>query len=192
MERISNISRETKETRIQAALSLSGGLVEIDTGIGFFDHMLHAWAFYAGFGLTLTAKGDLEVDGHHTVEDTGIVLGHALREALGDKEGIRRFGSSYVPMDEALAFTALDFSGRPFLVYDADMPQVQIGAYDACLTEEFMRALAMNSGLTLHMQVQYGRNAHHITEALFKSLGLAMKDAVKIEGAGVTSTKGVL
>ena len=192
MERISNISRETKETRIQAALPLSGGLVEIDTGIGFFDHMLHAWAFYAGFGLTLTAKGDLEVDGHHTVEDTGIVLGHALREALGDKEGIRRFGSSYVPMDEALAFTALDFSGRPFLVYDADMPQVQIGAYDACLTEEFMRALAMNSGLTLHMQVQYGRNAHHITEALFKSLGLAMKDAVKIEGAGVTSTKGVL
>ena len=110
MERISNISRETKETRIQAALWLSGGPVKIDTGIGFFDHMLHAWAFYAGFGLTLTAKGDLEVDGHHTVEDTGIVLGQALREALGDKVGIRRFGSAYVPMDEALAFTALDFS----------------------------------------------------------------------------------
>lgn len=192
MERISNISRETKETRIQAALSLSGGLVEIDTGIGFFDHMLHAWAFYAGFGLTLTAKGDLEVDGHHTVEDTGIVLGQALREALGDKVGIRRFGSAYVPMDEALAFTALDFSGRPFLVYEADMPQARMGAYDACLTEEFMRALAMNSGLTLHMRAQYGRNAHHITEALFKSLGLAMKDAVKMEGTGVTSTKGVL
>ena len=192
MERISNISRETKETRIQAALSLSGGLVEIDTGIGFFDHMLHAWAFYAGFGLTLTAKGDLEVDGHHTVEDTGIVLGQALREALGDKVGIRRFGSAYVPMDEALAFTALDFSGRPFLVYEADMPQARMGAYDACLTEEFMRALAMNSGLTLHMRAQYGRNAHHITEALFKSLGLAMKDAVKMEGTGVTSTKGAL
>ena len=192
MERISNISREPKETRIQAALWLSGGPVKIDTGIGFFDHMLHAWAFYAGFGLTLTAKGDLEVDGHHTVEDTGIVLGQALREALGDKVGIRRFGSAYVPMDEALAFTALDFSGRPFLVYEADMPQARMGAYDACLTEEFMRALAMNSGLTLHMRAQYGRNAHHITEALFKSLGLAMKDAVKMEGTGVTSTKGVL
>ena len=192
MARISNISRETKETRIQAALWLSGGPVKIDTGIGFFDHMLHAWAFYAGFGLTLTAKGDLEVDGHHTVEDTGIVLGQALREALGDKVGIRRFGSAYVPMDEALAFTALDFSGRPFLVYEADMPQARMGAYDACLTEEFMRALAMNSGLTLHMRAQYGRNAHHITEALFKSLGLAMKDAVKMEGTGVTSTKGVL
>ena len=192
MERISNISRETKETRIQAALWLSGGPVKIDTGIGFFDHMLHAWAFYAGFGLTLTAKGDLEVDGHHTVEDTGIVLGQALREALGDKVGIRRCGSAYVPMDEALAFTALDFSGRPFLVYEADMPQARMGAYDACLTEEFMRALAMNSGLTLHMRAQYGRNAHHITEALFKSLGLAMKDAVKMEGTGVTSTKGAL
>ena len=192
MERISNISRETKETRIQAALWLSGGPVKIDTGIGFFDHMLHAWAFYAGFGLTLTAKGDLEVDGHHTVEDTGIVLGQALREALGDKVGIRRFGSAYVPMDEALAFTALDFSGRPFLVYEADMPQARMGAYDACLTEEFMRALAMNSGLTLHMRAQYGRNAHHITEALFKSWGLAMKDAVKMEGTGVTSTKGAL
>ena len=192
MERISNISRETKETRIQAALWLSGGPVKIDTGIGFFDHMLQAWAFYAGFGLTLTAKGDLEVDGHHTVEDTGIVLGQALREALGDKVGIRRFGSAYVPMDEALAFRALDFSGRPFLVYEADMPQARMGAYDACLTEEFMRALAMNSGLTLHMRAQYGRNAHHITEALFKSLGLAMKDAVKMEGTGVTSTKGAL
>ena len=192
MERISNISRETKETRIQAALWLSGGPVKIDTGIGFFDHMLHAWAFYAGFGLTLTAKGDLEVDGHHTVEDTGIVLGQALREALGDKVGIRRFGSAYVPMDEALAFTALDFSGRPFLVYEADMPQARMGAYDAYLTEEFMRALAMNSGLTLHMRAQYGRNAHHITEALLKSLGLAMKDAVKMEGTGVTSTKGAL
>ena len=192
MARISNISRETKETRIQAALWLSGGPVKIDTGIGFFDHMLHAWAFYAGFGLTLTAKGDLEVDGHHTVEDTGIVLGQALREALGDKVGIRRCGSAYVPMDEALAFTALDFSGRPFLVYEADMPQARMGAYDACLTEEFMRALAMNSGLTLHMRAQYGRNAHHITEALFKSLGLAMKDAVKMEGTGVTSTKGAL
>ena len=193
MARTADYVRKTKETDISLHLNLDGtGSSSINTGIGFFDHMLHAWAFYAGFGLTLTAKGDLEVDGHHTVEDTGIVLGQALREALGDKVRIRRFGSAYVPMDEALAFTALDFSGRPFLVYEADMPQARMGAYDACLTEEFMRALAMNSGLTLHMRAQYGRNAHHITEALFKSLGLAMKDAVKMEGTGVTSTKGVL
>ena len=192
MSRSAQISRTTKETDISLRLDLEGGPVQVDTGIGFFNHMLTAFAFYARFGLELTARGDLEVDGHHTVEDTGIVLGQALREALGDKVGIRRFGSAYVPMDEALAFTALDFSGRPFLVYEADMPQARMGAYDACLTEEFMRALAMNSGLTLHMRAQYGRNAHHITEALFKSLGLAMKDAVKMEGTGVTSTKGVL
>lgn len=191
MARISNISRETKETSIQARLNLGGGEVRVDTGIGFLDHMLHAMAFYAGFGLDLTARGDLNVDGHHTVEDTGIVLGQAIREALGDKRGIRRFGSAYVPMDEALAFTSLDFSGRAFLVFDADMPQERIGDYDSCLTEEFMRALAFNGGITLHQRGVYGKNAHHITEALFKSLGLAMKDAVRVEGQEVTSTKGV-
>ena len=192
MARISNISRETKETSIQARLNLGGGEVRVDTGIGFLDHMLHAMAFYAGFGLDLTARGDLNVDGHHTVEDTGIVLGQAIRAALGDKRGIRRFGSAYVPMDEALAFTSLDFSGRAFLVFDADMPQERIGDYDSCLTEEFMRALAFNGGITLHQRGVYGKNAHHITEALFKSLGLAMKDAVRVEGQEVTSTKGVL
>ena len=192
MARISNISRETKETSIQARLNLGGGEVRVDTGIGFLDHMLHAMAFYAGFGLDLTPRGDLNVDGHHTVEDTGIVLGQAIREALGDKRGIRRFGSAYVPMDEALAFTSLDFSGRAFLVFDADMPQERIGDYDSCLTEEFMRALAFNGGITLHQRGVYGKNAHHITEALFKSLGLAMKDAVRVEGQEVTSTKGVL
>ncbi|MCI6362144.1 imidazoleglycerol-phosphate dehydratase HisB [Intestinimonas butyriciproducens] len=192
MARISNISRETKETSIQARLNLGGGEVRVDTGIGFLDHMLHAMAFYAGFGLDLTARGDLNVDGHHTVEDTGIVLGQAIREALGDKRGIRRFGSAYVPMDEALAFTSLDFSGRAFLVFDADMPQERLGDYDSCLTEEFMRALAFNGGITLHQRGVYGKNAHHITEALFKSLGLAMKDAVRVEGQEVTSTKGVL
>ena len=192
MARISNISRETKETSIQARLNLGGGEVRVDTGIGFLDHMLHAMALYAGFGLDLTARGDLNVDGHHTVEDTGIVLGQAIREALGDKRGIRRFGSAYVPMDEALAFTSLDFSGRAFLVFDADMPQERIGDYDSCLTEEFMRALAFNGGITLHQRGVYGKNAHHITEALFKSLGLAMKDAVRVEGQEVTSTKGVL
>ena len=190
--RTAQIKRETKETQIACTLSLDGGTIDIKTGIGFFDHMLTALAFYAGWGLELRVSGDLHVDGHHTVEDAGIVLGHALREALGDKKGIRRFGSAYVPMDEALCFTALDFSNRPFLMFDADMPQPMIGAYDACLTAEFMRALAMNAGITLHQKCFYGENAHHITEGLYKSLGLAIKDGVKIEGTGVVSTKGVL
>ena len=192
MSRSASITRTTKETDISLTLSLDGGEREISTGIGFFDHMLTAFAFYAGFGLTLKAKGDLEVDGHHTVEDVGIVLGQALREALGDKRGIRRFASAYIPMDEALCLTALDFSGRAFLVFDADMPQERIGAYEACLTEEFMRALAVNAGLTLHQKCLYGKNAHHITEALFKSLGVAVREAVEVTGRGVTSTKGVL
>lgn len=187
-----SISRKTKETNISATLCLDGGEVSVSTGIGFFDHMLTAWAFYGGFGLELEAAGDLHVDGHHTVEDVGIVLGQALKAALGDKRGIRRYGTAFVPMDEALCRTVLDFSNRPFLVFDAEMPQPIIGDYDACLTEEFMRALAVNAGLTLHQKALYGKNAHHITEALFKSLGLAMKDAVRIEGGGVVSTKGVL
>ena len=190
--RTATITRTTKETDITLNLSLDGGEVKVSTGIGFFDHMLTALAFYADWGLELTVKGDLYVDGHHTVEDTGIVLGQALKEALGDKKGIRRFGSSFVPMDEALCFTALDFSNRPFLVFDADMPQPMIGDYDSCLTVEFMRAVAMNGGITLHQKCHYGANAHHITEGLFKSLGLAIKDAARIEGAGVVSTKGVL
>lgn len=186
------IQRKTKETDIRLSLALEGGEVEVSTGIGFFDHMLTAFAFYGGLGLELTVKGDLEVDGHHTVEDVGIVLGQALSRALGDRKGIRRFASAYIPMDEALCFTALDFSNRPYLVFDAAMPQPMIGGYDACLTEEFMRAFAVNSGLTLHMKCLYGKNAHHITEALFKSLGVAVKEAVAVTGAGVTSTKGVL
>ena len=190
--RTSAICRTTKETDIDLNLSLDGGEVKVSTGIGFFDHMLTALAFYAGWGLVLNVKGDLEVDGHHTVEDTGIVLGQALKEALGDRKGIRRFGSAFVPMDEALCFTALDFSNRPFLVFDADMPQPRIGDYDSCLTVEFMRAVAMNGGITLHQRCHYGANAHHITEGLFKSLGLAIKAAVTVEGSGVVSTKGVL
>ena len=186
------IQRKTKETDIRLSLALEGGEVEVSTGIGFFDHMLTAFAFYGGLGLKLEVKGDLEVDGHHTVEDVGIVLGQALSRALGDRKGIRRFASAYIPMDEALCFTALDFSNRPYLVFDAAMPQPMIGGYDACLTEEFMRAFAVNSGLTLHMKCLYGKNAHHITEALFKSLGVAVKEAVAITGTGVTSTKGVL
>lgn len=192
MARMAEIKRETKETQITLRLNLSGGEIRVRTGIGFFDHMLHALAFYAGFGLEVDAKGDLDVDGHHTVEDTGIVFGQALARALGDRNGIARFGTAYVPMDEALARTVLDISNRPFLVFEGDMPQAVIGQYDSCLTEEFMRAVAVHAGLTLHQSVLYGKNAHHMTEALFKSLGLALKQAVAVQGSGVTSTKGVL
>ncbi len=190
--RAAEIERKTKETQVTVSLNLEGGDLTIDTGIGFFDHMLHAMLFYAGFGGTVICKGDLYVDGHHSVEDTGIVLGQALRAALGDKVGIRRFASSCVPMDESLEFCALDVSGRPFLVFHADMPQERIGDYDSCLTLEFMRALAMNAGLTLHLKCEYGLNAHHITEGLFKALGLALKEAVRVESDVVTSTKGAL
>ena len=183
--RTSVIERNTKETNISLSICLEGGEVSVSTGIGFFDHMLTALFFYSGIGAKITVKGDLHVDGHHTVEDTGIVLGKAVREALGDKKGIRRFASAYIPMDEALCFTALDFSGRAYLVFDAVMPQERIGDYDSCLTEEFMRAFAVNAGLTLHQKCLYGSNAHHITEAIFKSLGVAIKDAIKIEGDNV-------
>ena len=192
MARSAAIERNTKETQIQLTVNLDGGEVRVDTGIGFFDHMLTAFGFYAKIGLTVQATGDLEVDGHHTVEDVGICLGQALKEALGDRQGIRRFGSSYVPMDEALTFTALDFSNRPYLVFDAEMPQAQIGSYDSCLTREFMRAVAVNAGITLHQKCFYGCNAHHITEGLFKSFGMSVRDAVRQEGSGVVSTKGVL
>ena len=186
------IERKTKETCVSVDLCLDGGTVSVSTGIGFFDHMLTALAFYAGWGLTLSAQGDLHVDGHHTVEDVGIVLGQAMRGALGERTGIRRFGCTYVPMDEALCRTVVDISNRPFLVFRAEMPQAVVGSYDACLTEEFMRAVAVNAGLTLHQECLYGGNSHHITEALFKSLGLALKDACRADSQGVTSTKGVL
>lgn len=191
-QRACSISRRTKETQIEATLSLNGGELHIHTGIGFFDHMLHALAFYAGFGLDLNVQGDLDVDGHHTVEDTGIVLGQALTGALGDKVGITRFASAYVPMDEALARTVLDISGRPFLIFEGTMPQPMIGGYDSCLTEEFMRAFATHGGITLHQCVLYGKNAHHMTEALFKSLGLCLKTAVSPGREGISSTKGLL
>ena len=192
MARTASITRNTKETQIELTLDLDGGATDIQTGIGFFDHMLNAFAFYGGIGLTLRATGDLEVDGHHTVEDVGICLGLAMKEALGDRTGIRRFASAYIPMDEALCLAALDFSNRSFLAFDAEMSQDRIGAYDSCLTEEFMRAFAMNSGLTLHLKALAGKNAHHITEALFKALGVAVREAVQVTGTGVVSTKGVL
>lgn len=190
--RCAEISRKTKETDISLSLCLEGGAVSVSTGIGFFDHMLTALAFYAGWGLTLRVEGDLYVDGHHTVEDTGIVLGQAFRQALGDKVGIRRFGTAYVPMDEALCRTVLDCSNRPYLVFQANMPQPMIGGYDSCLTKEFMQAFAVHGGITLHQTCEYGDNAHHITEALYKSLGMALKEAAQVVGSGVTSTKGVL
>lgn len=192
MSRTAQITRNTKETQISLQLDLDGGEVKVNTGIGFFDHMLTALAFYAKIGLDLTARGDLHVDAHHTVEDVGIVLGQALRQALGDKIGIRRFASAFIPMDEALCQCALDFSNRAYLHFDAELPQERIGEYDSCLTEEFMRALAMNSASTLHLRALYGKNAHHMTEALFKALGVCIYDASRITGAGVTSTKGVL
>ena len=190
--RCAEISRKTKETDISLSLCLEGGAVSVSTGIGFFDHMLTALAFYAGWGLTLRVEGDLYVDGHHTVEDTGIVLGQAFRQALGDKNGIRRFGTAYVPMDEALCRTVLDCSNRPYLVFQANMPQPMIGGYDSCLTKEFMQAFAVHGGITIHQTCEYGDNAHHITEALYKSMGMALKEAAQVVGSGVTSTKGVL
>ncbi|MBR2176888.1 MAG: imidazoleglycerol-phosphate dehydratase HisB [Clostridia bacterium] len=187
------VQRVTKETQITAEVDLDGGEVVISTGIGFFDHMLNAFAVHGGFGLKIDAKGDLEVDCHHTIEDTGIVLGKAFDQALGDKGGIARFGSFYVPMDEALGFCSLDISGRPFLVFDAQFPEERIGGYDSCMTEEFMRAFAYNSGITLHLQSLYGKNSHHITEALYKALAHALRAAVaRTSTDKPLSTKGVL
>ncbi|CDZ24152.1 Imidazoleglycerol-phosphate dehydratase [[Clostridium] cellulosi] len=190
--RTAKISRKTKETDISAILSLDGGECEISTGIGFFDHMLTAFAVHGGFGLKLKVKGDLEVDGHHTVEDTGIVLGQAFSKALGDKSGIARYGSFYVPMDEALALCVVDVSGRPYLVFDDVFDGQMIGGLDSSLIVEFLRAFAFNAGITLHINVMYGKNAHHMAEAVFKSLGHALKAACAITGSDVLSTKGVL
>lgn len=186
-------SRETRETQISVRLALDGGETKIQTGIGFFDHMLQAFATHGGFGLQVQVQGDLFVDGHHTVEDTGIVLGRAFRQALGDRSGIARFGSFYVPMDETLAFAAVDVSGRPFLVFQAEFPQQVVGAYDACLTEEFFRAFAMNAEMTLHTRVEYGKNSHHMIEAMFKAVAHALRLAVAETMPGqVLSTKGSL
>lgn len=190
--RTAQISRKTRETDITASLNLDGGKCEISTGIGFFDHMLTAFAVHGGFGLTLKAAGDLEVDGHHTVEDTGIVLGQAFAKTLGDKSGIARYGSFYIPMDEALALCVVDVSGRPYLVFDDPFQNEIIGGFDACLVTEFLRAFAFNAGITLHMNILYGKNAHHMAEAVFKSLGHALKSACTQTGGAVLSTKGVL
>lgn len=191
--RTSNIERNTKETKINIELNLDGGEVEASTGIGFFDHMLTAFGVHGGFGLKVEVKGDLEVDTHHTAEDTGIVLGKAFRQALGDMSGIERYGSFSIPMDESLAQVSLDISNRPFLVFNAKFEQELCGDYETCVTEEFWRAFAMNSGITLHINVPYGTNAHHQIEAIFKAVAHALKIAVaKNSDGAVLSTKGVL
>lgn len=191
--RIAVIERNTKETQISVELNLDGGNVEISTGIGFFDHMLTAFGVHGGFGLKVKVIGDLEVDTHHTVEDTGIALGMAFKQALGDMSGIVRYGTFSVPMDEALAVCTLDISNRPFLVFKVSFEQELCGDYETCVTEEFFRAFAMNAAVTLHIQVPYGANAHHEIEAVFKAVAHALNIATrKNQDGSVLSTKGVL
>lgn len=185
--------RETKETSVEVSLDLDGsGRTEIDTGIPFFDHMLAQLGKHAGFDLAIRAEGDLEVDTHHTVEDVGIVLGTVFQRALGDKVGIRRFASMNVPLDEALVQVSLDISGRPFLVYDVDPVAEWIGTFDPQLAEEFWRAFALAAGVTLHLHSLSGRNGHHVLEASFKGTARCLRDAVRIEGDALPSTKGEL
>ena len=190
--RCTEIKRETKETQIQLNLNIDGtGTFTGTSGIGFFDHMLTAFAVHGGFDINLQMKGDLEVDGHHSVEDVGIVLGQAFAQVV-DKKHIERFGSFYVPMDETLAFCALDISGRAFLHFDAAFTNQNVGALDCCLVEEFFRAFAMNSGITLHIRLEYGSNDHHKIEAIFKAVAHALQQAVKLRDGNILSSKGVL
>jgi len=193
--REAKLNRKTAETDITASLSLEGqGQGVITTGIGFFDHMLILFAKHGLFDLSLTAQGDLAVDGHHTVEDVGIVLGQLLRQCFGDKQGIKRYGTAFVPMDEALAMVSLDISGRPFLGYDLSIPTENVGDFATELTEEFFRAVAVNAGLTLHIRLLAGKNSHHIIEAVFKAFGRALDEATRVDDRiqGVMSTKGTL
>lgn len=191
--RSSTQHRETKETTVDIELLVDGdGRAGADTGIPFFDHMLEQLGKHGGFDLTVRARGDLEVDLHHTVEDVGIVLGTALKDALGDKAGVRRFADALVPLDEALVQVALDLSGRPFLVYEVDPVAEWIGTFDPQLAEEFWRAFAFAAGITLHLRSMSGRNGHHVIEASFKGVARALRDAVRVEGSTVPSTKGAL
>ena len=194
-ERSSEVSRETAETRIHLRLVLDGsGERDIDTGVPFLDHMLSHLAVHGLFDLELTCKGDTEVDDHHSVEDVGIALGQAFADAVGDKTGITRYGSQMMPMDEALIMVALDFSGRPLLAYDAQLPTARVGGFDTELVPEFLRAFAHNARLTLHVKLIHGSNTHHIIEAIFKGLGRALRQAVALDPgrSDVPSAKGVL
>ncbi len=192
--RSAKIERSTKETQIKIEVALDGkGNADISTGIGFFDHMLTALSVHSGISMTVIVKGDLEVDCHHTIEDTGIALGQALYQALGTKSGIVRYGTAYIPMDESLAMASLDLSNRPFLVFNCEFTNQSCGDYDLCMTEEFFRAFAFNSGMTLHINLLYGSNDHHKAEAVYKAVAHALKTAVKYNSDGTTlSTKGVL
>lgn len=193
MSRSSTQHRETKETKIELALEVDGsGQASASTGIPFFDHMLEQLGKHGGWDLRVEAEGDLEIDTHHTIEDVGIVLGTAFKEALGDKAGVRRFADAVVPLDEALVEVALDLSGRPFLVYEVDPKSEWIGTFDPQLAEEFWRAFAFAAGITLHMRSVSGKNGHHVIEASFKGVARSLRDAVKVEGSGVPSTKGAL
>lgn len=193
MKRYAQQKRETKETQIEANLLLDGnGKSDIATGIGFFDHMLTLFAFHAGIDLSVHAKGDLDVCDHHLIEDTGIVLGDLMKEALGDKRGIARYGNARVPMDETLCSVDLDFSGRSYLVCNCTLKREQIGQFSCEMLPEFLRAFADHANLTLHVNVLYGENDHHKVEAVFKAMGRAVKEAVSIIGDELPSTKGVL
>jgi imidazoleglycerol-phosphate dehydratase len=194
-DRCAEVHRKTTETAVSLSLDVDGaGTAEVSTGIGFLDHMLELFAHHGRFDLTVRAAGDLHVDGHHTVEDIGLTLGQALREALGDKRGIRRYGSCLLPMDEALALVALDLSGRPYFAHDLQLAGVRVGEFDAGLTAHFLRSLATQSGMTLHVRLLAGSDAHHIVEAVFKAFARALAEACERRGSGdeVPSTKGIL
>ena len=194
-ESVAKIYRKTSETEVKAEINLYGeGKYDIKTGIGFFDHMLNLMARHGLIDVKLEAKGDLQVDSHHTVEDVGIVLGQSFREALGDKKGIKRYGTSFVPMDEALASVSIDISGRPYIVCDFNFTVDKLGGMDTELGEDFLRALAFNAEITLHARVLYGKNNHHMIEAVFKALVRALREAVDRDEKinGVMSTKGTL
>lgn len=194
--RKAQIIRNTNETNISLDLDLDGtGKVNVDTGVGFLDHMLTLLAFHSDIDLNLVCKGDLEVDSHHSVEDIAIALGKAILEALGDKKGIQRYGHFTIPMDEALVTCDLDISGRSFLVFNVDIPKIVLGNYETEMTEEFFRALAFNMNSTLHLNEAYGNNVHHIIEACFKAFARALKQAIKIDEDNadkIVSSKGVL
>jgi len=195
MKRTAEIDRSTSETRIHLKLAIDGtGLSAIRTTVPFLDHMLHLFARHGLFDLTVEAQGDIDIDFHHTVEDIGIVLGEAFRQALGDKKGIVRYGTARIPMDETLADVTVDLSGRPYLVYNVDLPKVKVGEFDAELAREFFQAFANNCGCNLHLNLLYGENVHHIIEACFKGFGRSLDSATRQDARlhGVMSTKGVL
>jgi imidazoleglycerol-phosphate dehydratase len=194
--RTATVARDTKETAISVTVDLDGtGKGSMATGIGFFDHMLDQLCRHSLIDMTIKAVGDLHIDDHHTVEDTGIALGQAIRQALGDRAGITRYADAMLPMDETLSRAAIDVSGRPFLVFNAEFPREKIGTFDTELVREFFQAFAMNAGITLHMETLYGANAHHIAESLFKAVARALKVAVAVDprqNGAIPSTKGTL